>query len=411
MYKNKSPMYWDLLYHGIDSKPMSLPFDEWTSQVNRLKGTQGGFDFIAKFGKDAGTSLGLKPIYELSWWGAWEMDKIVRFATANYLMRKMKMNVSDAARMSAVLHSDYANVPMATRRGLNRVLFTGTFKVTMFRLYKDMIKNMVKVPYNLITRKGATTEEKVLAKAGYTTLLGALGAFDLFMTAKGYERDQFARRYFMPIQTEKGPKESVVVFSNPLAMIPKYAQTITKLATEDYKDDKAAQLIDEFKYDIHPVYRITTDIIRNKKADGSPIWTPFADTGAMKYAKILEYASKEVWAMYKAIGMEREPEDQRVAWQHFKKEWGDIAAYAASPTSFTYLRDPSVVKYVKELQRMQRKYRSTIEDMVEDQTYDPKKAQQMQQELVKRSQRILQLLQNAQRVNDRNTWERYKGDM
>lgn len=409
MYKNKSPLYWELLHEGIDSKPMAIPFDEWSGKLQRLKG-ETGFEFLAKYGKETAKSVGLKPIYEASWYVAWELDKLVRLATANLFMRK-GWSVADASKMSALLHSDYANVPVATRRALNRVLFTGTFKVTMGRLYKEMIKEMVRVPYKMVTGKGKelTNIQRNLAKSGYTTVLTGMMGFDLFMTANGYERDQFARRYFKPVMTDRGPKEDVVVFSNPMTMIPKYWQTIRKLANENYKDDRMGDIVNEFKYDIHPVYRIALDIANNKRANGEHIWEPFADTGAMKWAKNADYAAGQVWQIFKQIGMEDVPEDQQKAWDLFQKEWGPVAAYLMKPTSFQYLRDPSVVRYVKDLNKMQRAFQNQIADMADDRKYDPVKVQRMAQELKRRSARIVELIQHAQKINDRNAMERWQG--
>lgn len=409
MYKNKSPLYWELLHEGLDSKPMAMPFDEWSGKIQRLKG-ETGLEFLAKYGKDSAKSLGLKPIYEGSWFVAWELDKIVRLATSNLFIRK-GWNVADAAKMSALLHSDYANVPVATRRALNRVLFTGTFKITMFRLYKDMMKQMMRVPYKYMTGKGKelTNIEKNLAKSGYTTILAGMMGFDLFMTANGYERDQFARRYFKPVMTEKGPKEDVVVFSNPMTMVPKYWQTIRKLANENYKDDRMGDIVNEFKYDIHPVYRIGLDILNNKRPNGDPIWEPFVDTGAMKWAKNADYAAMQVFQIFKQIGMEQQPEDQQRAWELFRDEWGPVASYLMKPTSFQYLRDPSTLRYVKDLQRMQRAFQNQLNDMAEDQKYEPEKVQRMARELQRRSEKIVDLIRKAEQINDRNTIERWKG--
>lgn len=409
MYKNKSPIYWELLHEGLESKPMSMPFDEWAGKIMRLKG-ETGTEFLVKYAKDTAKSGGLKPIYETSWFAAWEMDKLVRLATCNYLLRK-GFSVADAAKASALLHSDYANVPVATRRALNRVLFTGTFKVTMFRLYKDMMKNMLKVPYYMATGRGKelTKTERLLSKAGYTTIFAGMAGFDMFMTAKGYERDQFARRYFKPVMTNEGPKEDVVVFSSPLTMVPKYWYSFSKFMNENYKDDRIGELVNEFKYDIHPVYRIGLDIVNNKKANGEKIWEPFADSGAMKWAKNAEYTAQQVWQIFKQIGMEKIPEDQQKAWELFREEWGPLAAYIMKPTSFQYLRDPAVKRYVKDLQKMQRAFQFQIRDMAEDNKYDPRKVNRMAQELQKRSKRIVDLIQQAERVNDRNAMERWQG--
>lgn len=409
LMRDKPRLYWEMMNNGLQSKPMATPFDEFMGKVNRLK-LETGFDYINHLGKETGKSLGLKPLYEASWTAAWEMDKMIRISTANYYIRK-GMSVADASQLAALIHSDYANVPIKLRRGLNRVLFTGTFKVTMFRLYKEMMKNMAKVPYKALTGRAAelTMQEKQLAKAGYTTVLGIMGGMDAFMIAKGYERDQFARRYYKNVWTPEGPKEDVVVFSSPLTMIPKYWNKLRQIVNENYKDDAMGQVIDTFKWDIHPVYRIGIDLMNNKKDNYDPIYEPFVDSGLMKHAKMAEYTVKQGLQIIKQIGLEKVPEDQQKAWDLYRKDMGYIMAYLTKPTSFQYLRDKSTVKYKKDIQKLQRKFKNVLQDQIDSGRFDPQKAYRAQQELHSRIQKIVKLIQTAEMANDRSVWERWKG--
>jgi hypothetical protein len=133
----KTPDYYEALDNGIASKPFNNPMRSWKHMVETAKRSRGGqvFDII----KEPNV---LKTVYNASWHVAWRLDETVRMMSYNYLKEK-GFAPREAAQIAARFHSDYASVPASTRRFLNHIFFTPTFKITMGKLYKDMIGNTI----------------------------------------------------------------------------------------------------------------------------------------------------------------------------------------------------------------------------------------------------------------------------
>ena len=408
--KSRPQIYYDIMHAGMQSKPMAMPFDQWTSQINKLKNTNAG-SYMWQMTKETVVSAGLRPIYEASWNTAWGLDKMVRLATTKYMMRK-GMSTFDASQFAALIHSDYANVPMKIRRNLNRVMFTPSFKITMFRLYKEMMKSMVKVPLKKLSGKGAelTLQEKQLAKAGTATVLGAMVGMDLFLQNKGYIRDQFARRYYKDIVDSEGKrKEDVIVFSSPLTMVPKYAYKLKDILTKaPYRDSKIQQIIDSVKWDIHPVWRIINDLAQNRKDNGDPIWEPYGDSEPLKYAKMAEYSITSALAIIKQIGLKDEPDDQQEAWALYRKDMGEVFALITSPTTFAYIRDPAVTRYRKKLERTKREWQRAIKDATREGRFNKNMITIGHKKLLKQTQDLRRAIEETEKRHDNVIYSDWK---
>jgi hypothetical protein len=409
MMKERPQEYWDILHYGQQSQPMALPFDSYMTKVNSFKQTNAS-QYLKHFFQNK-TELA-KSAYTLSWDSAWNMDKFVRFTTTRNAMKRLGMTMDEAAQYSALIHSDYANVPVKTRRGLNRAMFTPTFKITMFRSYGHSLKNMVKVPARMLQGRGSelTQTERAMARNGYG-LVGMLMGLDLFMTGKGYERDQFARRYYKNVEVDGRMQEDVAVFSSPLNMVPKYWFKVRKLLNEGYKDDKMGEFISEFKWDLQPVYRIAMDMYNNKKANGEPIYEPYMDSDAMMGVKLAQYAGEQVFQIFKTIGAIEQPEDQQKAWDLYRKDMGNVFSYALKPNTFQYLREPSARRYIKKVKQMQREYKRIVQDQLDMGRFDEERARKGAQEMMKRANKMVELARQAEVVNDRSWLDRMKGGM
>src|SRR5690606_27322883 len=104
-----------------------------------------------------------------------------------------------------------------SRRTLNTVLFTPTYKIAMGKLYYDAVRGVGSV------YKGDNSQSARL-RAGVVIRTAAwVFGFHLFMTALGWEDDQLGRRYFKTVEADPsinpkagiGPKELVLVFGGP----------------------------------------------------------------------------------------------------------------------------------------------------------------------------------------------------
>jgi len=393
----KPKEYYDILGEGLSSKPFDLPWKTTKNLMEAYSETTLGEMFLGMAKRNKSI---VKPVYEVLWETAWMGDTLIRLMSNSYLTRGKKMSLSEAADLSSFFHSAYADVPKTTTKHLNKILFTGTFKITMAKLYASMAKNMAKVPYKTMTGRHAdlTTQEKLIARGGLTTVAGVMGGMDVVMTKMlGYERDQFARRYYKSVDTDEGTKESVVVFANPLTMIPKYVIKLNRLArTMYYGDNKLIGAVNAFKWDIHPIYRIAYNLGRNIDDKNDYIYTP-GDSPGVSTAKRLKYISKEIWRVFEYID---DKEDQKEAWKHFQKDIGFVLSSIMKPATFTYLRDPSSKRKRTQLYMMQQDVRKVMYKLKRDNKYTPEVAKRLMDEFKKKASVLHREIEKADKEHD-----------
>jgi len=397
LMKTKPKEYYDILGEGLASKPFDLPWKTTKNLIEAYSETTLGEMFLGMAKRNKSI---VKPVYEALWETAWMGDIFIRLMSNSYLTRGKKMSLSGAADLASFFHSAYADVPKTTTKHLNKILFTGTFKITMAKLYASMAKNMAKVPYKTMTGRHAdlTAQEKLIARGGLTTVAGVMGGMDVVMTKMlGYERDQFARRYYKSVDTDEGPKESVVVFANPLTMIPKYVIKLNRLArTMYYGDNKMIGAVNAFKWDIHPIYRIAYNLGRNIDDKNDYIYTP-GDSPGVSTAKRLKYISKEIWRVFEYID---DKEDQQEAWKHFQKDIGFVLSSIMKPATFTYLRDPSSKRKRTQLYMMQQDVRKVMYKLKRDNKYTPEVAKRLMDEFKKKASVLHREIEKADKEHD-----------
>ncbi|HUV84500.1 MAG TPA: hypothetical protein VMV86_02260, partial [Methanosarcinales archaeon] len=132
--------YWLGYENGLMSKPYAIPYDVFE---NQFKEAMKGNKIMSTLKKAALPTNWFQMLYTASWHTAWTLDPMIRMMSFNYLLDK-GMSPRDAAQLAALFHSDYASVPPATRRTLNKLLFTPTFKIIMGKLYGGMFKGVGK---------------------------------------------------------------------------------------------------------------------------------------------------------------------------------------------------------------------------------------------------------------------------
>lgn len=406
----RTPEYFKALDDGIASKPFDLPWKTQAEFVEKMKSTSFG-SWIWKASKQNKTLI--KPIYETLWNTAWTGDELVRFMSLNYLKRK-GMGDHEAAQLAALFHSDYASVPVATRRTLNKLFFTPTFKITMFKLYKEMVRAAVKVPAKTLIGKykDLTKQDKILARGGAATVFGMMVGFDQVMQGLGYQRDQFARRYYKPVSVDGQEKESVQVFANPMTLIPKYMAKAEAFANDFYADNALVAFYRAVKYELHPIYRIGVELATNVGNDNKMIVNPMSDSDGMKLGKRIRYAAKEALKIIDTIDRSKKG-DQDTAYRLFVNDLGKVtedfggtkilglaAGALVSPTMFSYLRAPTVRRERARLFKLKEEYNNTIWQLKRTEKYDKKTAHDMQVGLRKKTDKIYRLIELAERKND-----------
>jgi hypothetical protein len=299
--KAMDDVYIEAMKAGLFSKPFDMPFatmrDTMDELVKATKGKGGAAETVAqiafwgvrnsKFSKH--NLIGpLNALYHGSWAAAWKMDETVRMMT--YLqLRKKGMTVVEAAQVAAKFHGDYASVPAKTRRLLNRIFFTPTFKIVMAKTYASMVKNTVMMPLDLARGKSTATQRQLAMGLVGLTLVNAV--FDAFMKAHGFEADDdkwynWGRKYSQVIDTQYGPQEIVFTWSNPTNLLQRY---ISRLATAGRKNNDPTNIIwDTIKWDVHPVFVAMLSAKANRRPDGSNVYGTY-DTATVKALKTVSF--------------------------------------------------------------------------------------------------------------------------
>jgi len=341
----KTDNYWSAYENGTFSKPYVIPYDKWEYQFKEaMKGNKFG-----EFLKKAALPLNWIPMaYNASWQTAWTLDPMVRMMTFNYLLDK-GMTPREAGQMSALFHSDYASVPPATRKALNKVFFTPTFKITMGKLYANMLKGGGKV---LTKGMKATTEEKILARGGLLALAGMTG-ISMFFTNQGYKEIEKFRKYSKEVETDEGMKENVITLANPFNIPYRYYYRV-KNAWNPSNLNVAQKLIDTFKWDLHPIWRVGYDIIENKNYS---IYNPFDESKKVAF-DLAKYATGEFVKITK--GLLESAESGEFTLENFKalqKDMGKLKAIILKPFIFNYLRAPEIVRESWQKKSLEKEFR------------------------------------------------------
>ena len=392
--------YYDAIGNGLLSKPFSVPWGQFKDTVARMSTTS--IPENMKLFVKQNYSL-IKPVYETLWNTAWVLgDEVHRLATYNYLTRTRGkvMSSFEKAQTAALGHSDYANVPLRTRRFLQKPLFTGPFKITMGRLYKEMIKSVYKVGTKTLTGnyKTLSPKDKLLAKAGINTVVGIMGAMDMTMTkGLGYERDQFARRYYKLIKAEDGSiKENVVVYASPLTLMPRYAQKAWVTASNDnYRDTVLSQAFKQIQYDVHPLINTTTEVLTNRKKSGKPIYDSWNDSLALKLAKSGVYATTQIVKILDDWFVEPDKSNEE-AKKIFRKDVGGIFNVLTKPMRFNYLRGPTHERMRRSLKEMQSDCQREKDRLMKDGTLDKKTADNINRNLLVKQTKLLREIEKAE---------------
>jgi len=290
--------YFEAQAAGLSSKPFNMPFSKIKEEAARIstgktagRGTLSGalMSYIYKAieqAPDLRHGSVLKTMYQASWDMAWFGDSVIRQMTYNFLKAE-GISTQDAAQTAAKFHGDYASVPPATRKTLNRFLFTPTFKIAMGKLYYEMAKSPIEWAINKAKGKKTSDQKRIYA-------IGALGtvavnlAFDALMNSFGFEQDEWGRKYKKVVQTEEGPRELVLTWSSPSNMIQRYLFKVTG-AADPAQENKIKKFATSLSYEITPLIKNTYAVIANDKGGGEQIYSEF-DTPLVQTAKLAVYA-------------------------------------------------------------------------------------------------------------------------
>ena len=269
--KNKDSAYYEAMENGAFSQPFMAPWDEYMKNVDReIASLSNPFkkvlsDITGKLEKQRIFGL-VDSIYRLSWNIAWTGDKLIRMASYHHLKEK-GFTPQEAAQNVAAFHGDYASLPPATKRTLNRIFFTPTFTVAMSKLQFDMANKAGKVLLGAKTTKS----DKLLAQ-GLVALLSLIFARKMLFKKWGYTEDTFGYKYKKIVDTPEGEKELVIAVPTPDNILMRYWNRLSRIPQTD---DKLEKILLASPFSIHPLWNYGRIMLGNKKEDGSPVYNPF----------------------------------------------------------------------------------------------------------------------------------------
>ena len=268
---------------------------------------------------------------------------MIRQISWRFLTDGKGMSGIDAAQRAALIHGDYAGVPGKTRRALNLVFFTPTFKVAMAKAYLSMINDAGKV---IQGNPNADTYDNAM---GLIRILGVLTAIDTLMVyGLGWEREEFGRLYKRLTDTDEGTKELVVNLGGPHNLAQKFIGRWID-ATAPEVTNSMEKLLRSMSWELHPIWRKVIEITTNKDTAGKEIVGTFM-SGREKWIRRTHHALTGIVSMYRILFAEGIEDPKAVA--AFRKESGQLLEMIMSPFAFKYLRSAPDLRLERDVQRI-----------------------------------------------------------
>ena len=350
MMRDRDPEFIELLEEGMASQPFTMPWQDFRKQMQRAIG---GRTWKEVFGQELKNPL--MALYQLSWNLAWKGDAYIRTLTA-LSMKDRGFSAHDAAQIAAKYHSDYASVPPDVRRGLNKVFFTPTFKITMSKLYGRMLEGAAKT---IFTPGSATRQDKNYAR-GLLLAFAMLEGIGQVFRRLGYEEEQKYRRYVRTVDTEDGPKESVITIANPFNIPWRYYYRL-KGAVEHPSLNKLERIFGQTRYELTPLLQVGFDILYNTN---ERVYKQ-GDDAERQLLSAAKYAVGELVAITKPlIEVTGEPTRDRESMLKsqavFQRELGTLYSTLLRPFVFHYLRDTGDVRILRDIYRLEQEFRRAI---------------------------------------------------
>ncbi len=312
-----------------------------------------------------------RQIYNTSWKTAWALDGFIRQISYRHLTDNLGYSPADAGRLTALYHADYAGIPANTRKKMNRVFFTPTFKVAMTKLYlkmmKDSINVSIKAGENIIKgrRVGENiTQEEKLMIGGLGRTIGIIMTMDILMTAfLGFDRDEWGRRYTKELETSEGVKDLVITYGAPFNMLFKYYFRYMESFANPAVMNKLQSFLQKNSWELHPVWRMVNGFMRNRRSDGSQIYDKFTGKGAEQIAAyFLSQSSSLVDEVLTTISSDAEKVEMD---KLLEEELGKAGELFARWFAFAYLRDISDVKAGYQIQNLINQWNAEVKIIID----------------------------------------------
>jgi len=258
------------------------------------------------------------------------------------------MNDRESGQLAALFHSDYASVPPKTRKTMNKLLFTPTFKITMAKLYLGMLEGSAEV---LTKGRNASQRGKVLQR-GALVAFGIMMGISQYFKSQGFEEQEKFRKYVKQVETDKGVKEHVITLSHPFNIPFRYYYRV-KNAFKPQTTNVAEKLLQAAKWDLHPIWRVASDIIANYNGT---VYNPF-DKDTDIALSVAMYATGQIVKITESLlESAKEGEIQADAFKALQKDLGQLEAIILKPFIFNYLRETKNTRRTWAIQKLRKEF-------------------------------------------------------
>jgi len=258
--KNKDEGYWDAHFWGAFSTPFTPHYEGFMKDVRASVGKNPFFKTAMRYVVNP---------YRISWELAWGGDKFIRLMTYNHYINNKGFSPKDAAQTTAKLHADYAGVPRSTRKWLNRIFFTPSFKIAMASAQLEMVKSSGKyLTAAAGVRKPVSAKEKAMTRA-FVGLVSGILIRGAIMKALGFEEDKWGLKYSKEITTEEGERKELVLHTaSPDNVFQRYYHRFTNIPTNP---DAVGAWFSRIKWDLHPLWQLGIELWSNRNTSFEPI--------------------------------------------------------------------------------------------------------------------------------------------
>jgi hypothetical protein len=245
-----------------------------------------------------------------------------------------------------------------------------------------MVRSSVNVIRDLINRVPLSQKDLLYAK-GALALVAGYFAKDLLMRQWGFQTDNLGVRYVKPIKVDGEDKELVIYWPDPGNTWLREFHKWTKWGDDP---DRVEEFMDKLHWDLHPVWMVAYELVKNQKANFEPIYNPFSSS--LRIAEdVTHYTVSRLVAVVGGIEQRIGTEDAKSAYKSLKKDVGNLFGGFLEAVSLAYLREPQQKRAAWKGRKLQRVFRQFMQ---EDEPKTPEEAQKRIDDFHQRLKEILE---------------------
>ena len=368
--------YWDMHEWGGFSTPYTPSFETYMKRADQILKSD---NFMKRVVKKVANPY---EWYKTSWKTAWTGDHFIRLITYHHYVSK-GYTPREAAQLTAKLHADYASIPPSTRKWLNKIFFTPSFKISMMAAQAEMVKSAGKL---LIKGRKAGGTEKAMAKSLVGLTSGMLMR-EAIMHALGFKTDQYGLKYYKEIEDEDGKKRELVLHvATPDNVYLRFFHRFKTVLPIFGKEEKKLEgFINRAKWELHPLWQVGMELYSNKSVSLAPIYNPL-DKPEKIIKDSLEYTARRLIRATELLPGKKESLQRRDAYNALVKDLdkiGVVLSFFTLPytrstkekrllyeinqlkSQFKYMKREKPAKTPEEAERRLERFRDLLEKMRE----------------------------------------------